>query len=68
MTSMKMIIALASATITLMQAGCVSFESDVFSATPATAEVEEKPAMLAQVEAPPVDDIPSVDLALISPR
>jgi hypothetical protein len=68
MISKKKIIALASCTIVLLQAGCVSFESDVFAATSAAPTSEEQPAAFAQAYPPPTDDLPTVDFASVSPR
>ena len=68
MTFKKTIIALASGTIVLLHAGCVSFESDVFASTSAAPTFEEKPTALTQSDAMPTDEISSIDLASVSPR
>jgi hypothetical protein len=68
MISKKTIIALASGTIVLFLAGCVSFESDVFASASVAPTFEAEPAVLTQAEVVPNDDAPSIDLALVSPR
>ncbi len=68
MISKKTIIALASGTIVLFQAGCVSFESDVFASTSSAPTFEAKPAALTQADVMPTDDTPFIDLASVSPR
>ncbi|RKX34989.1 MAG: hypothetical protein DRP71_05205 [Verrucomicrobia bacterium] len=68
MISKKKVVALATGTFALLLAGCVSFESDVFSSTSAAPTPEEKPAMLAQADPMPIDDMPAVEFRSISPR
>lgn len=64
----RQVIALLTVTIVLLQAGCVSFESDVFTSTSATPTPEKNPTMFVQATPIPIDDKPTVDFRSISPR